>query len=64
MSVVVPVPVLLRLPRVVMVPRLTLLLKFNVRASPLPLNTACDIPLFKLVPVSVIGVIAKVTVPA
>ena len=64
MSVVVPVPVLLRLPRVVMVPRLTLELKFRVNVSPPPLNTAGDIELFKLVPVSVIGVIAKVTVPA
>ena len=64
MSVVVPVPVLLRLPKVVMVPRLTLLLKFRVNALPLPLKTAGDNELFRLVPVSVIGVIAKVTVPA
>ena len=63
MSVVVPEPMLLRLPRVLMVPRFAPLLKFSVNASPLPLNAAGVAELFSVVPDSVIGVAASSTVP-
>ena len=63
LSVVVPEPMLLRLPRVLIVPRFTPLLKFSVNASPLPLNTAGVVELFNVVPASAIGVPARNTVP-
>ena len=63
MSVVVPVPLMLRLPKVEMVPRFTPLLKSMVNASTLPLNTAGVVELFNVVPVSVSGVDARATVP-
>ena len=63
MSVVVPEPMLLRLSRVLMAPRFAPPLKSSVNASPLPLNTAGVAELFSVVPVSVIGVAARNTVP-
>ena len=63
LSVVVPVPLLLRLPRVLIVPRFAPLLKSRVNASPLPLNTAGMAELFNVVPVSMSGVDARATVP-
>ena len=63
LSVVAPEPMLLRLPKVEMVPRFAPLLKFSVNASPLPLNAAGVAELFSVVPDSVIGVAASSTVP-
>ena len=63
LSVVAPEPVVFRLPNVVIDPRFAPLLKFSVNASPLPLNTAGVAELFSVVPVSVIGVAARNTVP-
>ena len=62
MRVVVPEPILLRLPNVLMAPRFAPPLKFSVNASLLPLNTA-GVAEFNVVPVSVIGVAASRTVP-
>ena len=63
LSVVVPEPMLLRLPRVLILPRFTPPLKFSVNASLAPLNTAGAMVPFKVVPLSATNAALINTVP-